>query len=323
MSVPQRTKAVSLRPGKCRSSSQLLQPDQAVANEAESCDTLLSQGIDLWQQLIGKANFSHTPAHAADSQASSMPLPVNAAEPTPDVPLSISPAQSMFSATDQPSHQKLQVKADAKSNMHGVSLQQLLAFVQLMQQHSSGSQTVHPAVNLQTGRTERQNADLDKLARVCSQNKQANMAYMGIGNSRVQQQSLRQWRSVHDRASGVSAHHAGKQQKQQPALIHKWQPRGELSDNEVWYLASFFPCLAFQTSCGGQVHPLSSYSQFGNSLGRVLCNLLSLPLCRAAARARATQHAVCLKSTAAVAGPATILRMLVRLPDHVNQLGRL
>lgn len=228
MSASHRTKALPLRSGRVSSSSQHLQPEQAAADEAESCDVLLSQGINLWQQLIGEASFSHEPAHAAQTHAPTTPVPVNAAKPAPDVTLSFSPAESMCSTTNRPLQHTLQVKAGAKAHMHGVSLQQLLAFVQLVQQQNSGIPAANAAADLQVALTDRQNAVLDKIAQTCSQNKQANMAYVGIGKSRVQQQSLQQPRAVHDRASASLAHHGQKQQEQQPALTHKWQPGGAL-----------------------------------------------------------------------------------------------
>ena len=135
----------------------------------------------------------------------------------------------MCSTSDQPAQQHLlsQHKDGTKSTMHGVSLQQLLAFAQHVQQHSSGTHPVQTAALLQAAPTDCQNAELDKVARFCSQNKLANMAYVGIGNRRVQQQSPLQLKAAPDRdlvrsASPAEAH------CQHPDTINKWQPRGEL-----------------------------------------------------------------------------------------------
>ncbi len=160
----------------------------------------------------------------------------------------------------------------------------------------SGSQTVHPAANVQVALTERQNADLHKLARMCSQNKQANMAYLGIGNSRVQQQSLQSLRAVHERASGLPAHHAQTQQAQQPAPSHKWRPRGELSHSSKSHVVScLLPYLALQPLSRSAAESKTScfMARPGKFFARLSCSLLSQPLCSVAARASSPGIAVC------------------------------
>ena len=223
------TKASTFSSHKKESSCWRLQPEQAAGNKADSCDSLLSEGLDLWQQLMGDVDVSLEAAHAVYSPAPTVPLPANAAKPSLPSPLPVCTAESMCSTTDQPAQPKvhLQLKEVPRSSMHGVSLQQLLSFVQLVQQHSSGSQTVQPAPVLQATLTQRQNAALDRMARMCSQNKQANMAYVGIGNRRVQQQLPLQLRAAHAKASGMSTDHAMTQGRI-PEPTNTWHLRGEL-----------------------------------------------------------------------------------------------
>lgn len=204
-----------------------LQPDAAAANQAESCDTLLCESIDLWRQLIGEEPLSIEAAHAVNSQTPANHSAISAAKPDPDFPLPVHTADSMCSTSDQPASQKLplQLKEGIKSTMHGVSLQQLLAFVQHVQQHSGGGQAVQTAAFLQAALTDRQNAQLDRIARICSQNKLANMAYVGIGNRKFQSQSILQLKAADGRTLGRSAGHA-EAHSQHPDTTKKWQPRG-------------------------------------------------------------------------------------------------
>ena len=201
--------------------SQHVQPHQAAANEADSCDTLLCEGLDLWQQLIGAEPSSIGTAHAVHSQTPTG----NAATPGLGSPLHLH-AESMCSTSDQPAQHKqpVQLKEGKKSTMHGVSLQQLLAFVQHVQQHSRGSQAEQTAALLQAALTDRQRAELDRITRVCSHNRLANMAYVGIGNRRMQQQSPLQLKAPCDKTSSTSACHA-RAPSQRP---HNWQPGGML-----------------------------------------------------------------------------------------------
>lgn len=203
--------------------SQHVQPHQAAANEADSCDTLLCEGLDLWQQLTGEEPSSlgapHTHTHSRTPTGS-------AAIPGLGSPLHVHGAESMCSTSNQPAAQKqpLQRKEGIKSTMHGVSLQQLLAYVQHVQQHSRGSQAEQTAALLQAALTDSRSAELDRITRMCSQNKLANMAYVGIGNRRMQRQSPLQLKAACDKTSGTSACHA-KAPSQRP---HNWQPRGVL-----------------------------------------------------------------------------------------------
>lgn len=202
--------------------SQHLQPHQAAANQADSCDTLLCEGLDLWQQLIGEEPSSIGAAHTMHSQTPSG----SGSAATPGLNSSLHAAESMCSTSDQPAARKqpLQHKGAIKSNMHGVSLQQLLAFVQHVQQHSRGSQAEPTAAFLQAALTDRRSAELDRITRVCSQNKLANMAYVGISNRKMQRQSPLQLKAACDKTSGTSACHA-KPHSKRP---NNWQPRGKL-----------------------------------------------------------------------------------------------
>ena len=201
-----------------------LQPDEAAASQAESCDTLLCECVDLWQQLIGEEPLGKA-VPAVNSQTPTNPSAISAAKPGPNSPSPVHIAESMCSTSDQPAQQKPQLKEGAKSVMHGVSLQQLLAFVQHVQQHSCGGQAVQTPALLQAALTGCQNAQLDRIARICSQNKLANMAYMGIGKRRVQSQSPLQLKAADGRALGRTAGHA-EAHSQHPDTTKKWQPRG-------------------------------------------------------------------------------------------------
>lgn len=200
-----------------------VQPNQAAANQADSYDTLLCEGLDLWQQLIGEEPSSIGAAHTVHSQTPTG----STATPGLSSSLHVRAAESMCSTSDQPAQHKqpVQRREGSKSAMHGVSLHQLLAFVQHVQQHSRGSQAEETAGLLQAALTDRQGAELDRITRVCSQNKLANMAYVGIGNRRMQRQSPLQLIAARDRTSGTSACHA-KAPSQRP---NNWQPRGKPS----------------------------------------------------------------------------------------------
>ena len=224
-----RTKVSPSPPSKKSAGLTCLQLDEAAANQADSCDTLLCESIDQWQQLIGEKPLSIEVAHAMNSQTPAHASASNATKHGSGSPLPVPSAESMYLTSDQPAQQKLpsQLKEGIKSAMHGISLQQLLAFVQHVQQHSCDIQPVPTAAFLQAALTDCQNAELDKIARKCSQNKLANMTYVGIGNKRVQQHLPLQLKSAHGRVSGSSACHP-KAHSQHSYLTKKWQPQGEL-----------------------------------------------------------------------------------------------
>ena len=224
------TKASPTASSKTLAEPTCMQPHQAAAKQADSCDTLLCEGIDLWQQLTGEEPLSIEAKHAVYSRTPANSSPISAAMPCQDSPLPVCIVESMCSTSDQPPQQQLfsQPKDGIKSTMHGVSLQQLLAFVQHVQQHSGGIQPVPTAAFLQAALDDCQNAELDKIAGLCSQNKLANMTYVGIGNRRVQRQSPMQLKAAPDRDLGGSAGYA-EAPCQHPDTVNKWQPRGEPS----------------------------------------------------------------------------------------------
>lgn len=185
-----RTKALALPASRIAGVSQHAGSDDATADKADSSDSLLSESLHLWQQLTGEADLSPGSAHADLTQPPKTPLQVSAGSPSHVVPLTMHTGESINSTANQQILSPQQHKEARKSDAHGVRLQQLLSFVQLVQQHSSGTglaETLATA-SLQTSMSSQQAAELDKIACICSQHKQANMAYKGIGNSRVQQQ---------------------------------------------------------------------------------------------------------------------------------------
>ncbi len=190
-------------------------------NEAESVDSLLSQGFDLWQQLKGGKDADD----AQDSQFGDLERPA-----VVPVPMADSSSSTRVShAKRHPWHQPVQVQ---RSGMHGVSLQQLLSFVQLVQQQSTVISSAGAALPAMGGSSQQQLAELNRLARMCSLNKQANMTYIGIGNRKLHQQPIRQAGT----AMGMQPLQTG---SQADAVVMgpkkgveklRWQPRGEPSD---------------------------------------------------------------------------------------------
>lgn len=200
---------------------QRLRATAMLENEAESVDSLLAQGFDLWQQLTG----GMVADGAQDSQLVDLEQP--AAVP---VPMADSSSLTHVShAKSHPLRQPLQVQ---QSGMHGISLQQLLSFVQLVQQQSTVISPAGKSLPAMEGLSQQQLAELNKLARMCSLNKQANMTYIGIGNRKVHQQPIRQAGT----AMGMQPLQPGSQAdagvvgQQQGVEKLRWQPRGELAD---------------------------------------------------------------------------------------------
>ncbi len=186
-------------------------------NEAESVDSLLSQGFDLWQQLTGGMD-------ADDAQDSQL---VDLEQPDPMADSSGSTRVSH--AKSHPLRQPVRVQ---KSGMHGVSLQQLLSFVQLVQQQSTVISPAGGPLPAMGGLSQQQLAELNRLARMCSLNKQANMTYIGIGNRKVHQQPIRQAGT----AMGMQPLQSGSEAdavvvgQQQGVEKLRWQPRGKPAD---------------------------------------------------------------------------------------------
>ncbi|KAA6426822.1 MAG: hypothetical protein FRX49_03147 [Trebouxia sp. A1-2] len=190
-------------------------------HEAESIDSLLSQGLDLWQQLTGGMD-------ADDAQDSQLVDLERAA--VFSVPMADSSGLTRVSRAERhPLRQPVHVQ---KSGMHGVSLQQLLSFVQLVQQQSTVISPAGEALPAIGGLSQQQLAELNRLARMCSLNKQANMTYIGIGNRKLHQQPIRQAGTAMGTQppwSGTQAH-ADVVGQQQGVEKVSWQPRGELAD---------------------------------------------------------------------------------------------
>ena len=210
-SVLQQPNAPDLHFSRGKTACQQLQPCQLVPDEADSCDSLLSEGFDLWQQLTATAANSLEPSYAKHSP------PDNAASPSFESALPSCGAPHRASIVSNQAMQQKQSKEVRTSNVSGVSLPSLLSFVQLIQQHSSGA-CAAPAAQRSTVDSQH-SAELYNIARICSQNKQANMAYMGIGNMKVHQQPQRQVAA----AACVPAEHALNQQQD---AIHssRWRP---------------------------------------------------------------------------------------------------
>ncbi len=200
---------------------QQLRGTAMLENEAESIDSLLSQGFDLWQQLTGGMDADD----AQDSQLVDLEQP----EVFP-VPMADSSSLTHVShANAQPFRQPVRVQ---KSGMHGVSLQQLLSFAQLVQQQSTVISPGGESLPAMGGLSQQQLAELNRLARMCSLNKQANMTYIGIGNRKLHQQPTRQAGT----AMGMQPLQPGSQAdagvvgQQQGVEKLRWQPRGEPAD---------------------------------------------------------------------------------------------
>ncbi len=208
----------------CHSAASTQQRPRGIAkleNEAESVDNLLSQGFELWQQLTGGMDADD----AQDSQLVDLEQPAAFSVPMADSssPTHVSHAKRHFL------RQPVRVQ---KSGVHGVSLQQLLSFVQLVQQQSTVISPAGGSLPAMGGLSQQQLAELNRLARMCSLNKHANMTYIGIGNRQVHQQATRQAGT----AMGMQPLQTGSQAdagvvgQQQGVEKLRWQPRGELSD---------------------------------------------------------------------------------------------
>lgn len=203
-------------------------PQQQLSNtEGESFDSLLSQGLDLWQQLTGDVDSVHgePPCHMGECDH---PAATHAAKVD----------SSSLTCAVHPKPTQLWQPARVKSSgMHGVTLQQLLSFVQLVQQQNSSSVPAAEAVLLTGAITQQQQAELGRLAHTCSQNRLTNLTYSGIGNRKLHQQLLARPSSPGPRhAPGTHAVTASSQKSvavvvQLPSADRVgWHPRGMTPD---------------------------------------------------------------------------------------------
>ena len=200
--------------------------DEATADKADSSDSLLSESLDLWLQLTGEADLSLESVHAGFTRSPKALLPVHADSLRLSVaPLTVQTGESINSTADQHKVAPQQPKEARRSSARGVTLQQLLSFVQLVQQHSSGTGSVQAAASLQSGLSSQQVAELDKIARICCQNKQANMAYVRIGNTKPQQQLRGQHATALKGPVGTNKSEASASDRQ-GVLTSRWQPQG-------------------------------------------------------------------------------------------------
>ena len=188
-------------------------------NSADSFDTLLSQSIDVWQQLIGGSG-SLAPVHVHDS-----------CQPDAAVAAGVDISSSVLATSTKDPMLGRPAPVD-KSVMHGISLPKLLSFVQLVHQQSSCLSTTVPSAPALGAVSQQQQTELSRLARICSQNKQANMAYVGIGRSKLPQQAVGRSPAAPKQASGlqlVTAEPKGDAaavQMQSIAATDNWQPQG-------------------------------------------------------------------------------------------------
>lgn len=197
-------------------------PISATVPEAEA-DALLMEGLDVWEQLVGYS-FS-TPS----SESSSASPPAASRQAHSDL------SNAVHTRVDDAFRTAhcMQIHAAAgkhdSDKMTGVLLQQLLFFVQLVQQCSSAvaiqvvSQPMHTSAQHDA-------AELDRLARVCSRNKQNNMAYVSIGKSKMYRRPLRAISmNTPDQREGTKvvrqATHSPGQQTMH-AGTRRWRPSG-------------------------------------------------------------------------------------------------
>ena len=234
----------------------LLPHQQAVSsteadNEAESFDSLLSQGLDLWQQLTGEMDFVHGESPCCMGKSDQLVV----------VPAAKVDSSSLTTASHSKPTQLWQPAQLKRSGIHGVTLQQLLSFVQLVQQQSSSNAPAAESVLLTGAATQQQQAELSRLARTCSQNRLTNLTYSGIGNRKLQQQPLVQSRLPGtDHAPGMHAVTADGSQRPVALAVQLsdadrsgWQPRGVTTD-KISYTVHATACL-----CGLHQHSCASH----------------------------------------------------------------
>ncbi len=191
--------------------------------EIGSFDSLLNQSLDVWQQLTGEAENETLPTQAFDFAQPAALFVAKAQK------VNVEGANRV--AAPQLWHPP-QVK---RAGMHGVNLQQLMSFVQLVQQQRKKDTSTAVVAHALGAGSEQPSAELGRLARMCSQNKQANMAYIGIGNQKLYQQSMGHLGAAPDHAAGTQLIMARCQgdaiavQQETSAGQGRWQPRGDTS----------------------------------------------------------------------------------------------
>ena len=186
-------------------------------------DALLMEGLDVWEQLIGAASSD---ADAGLSEGSQYVL-----QKQHHVQHSTA-SHTRVDEAFRTAHSMQSHAAASKQHsgrMAGISLQQLMHFVQLVQQCSSavGIQLLAQPVQ---GLAHQHADELNRLACICSRNKQTNMAYTGIGKPKMCRQPLAVV-SSHD----IRALHSARQgmhsptQKAVHAEVRHWRPSGTLA----------------------------------------------------------------------------------------------
>ena len=114
--------------------------------------------------------------------------------------------------------------------MLGVSLNQLLSFMQIVQQQTSSSGFDPAFVPAFSSLSLQQRIELLRLGQTCSQNKQANMAYVGIGNRK---RPLVQIGHLHNPCQHTPDVQPDSEttpcsaKEQQSPAEHKWRPHGK------------------------------------------------------------------------------------------------
>ena len=200
-------------------------------------DPLLREGLDIWGQLTGSP-CSNSDCSLQDSITGNLPATQQTATQAPAAV--ITAASDRVDEAFRAAHSMQHHAAPRDQHTHrlsgpttGVSLQQLLSFVQLVQQSSSSAALQLAPLPLGDFTMQHQQDELNRLARICSRNKQANMAYAAIGKPKAYRQPLI---AVHANAQGqVQAAPGATQPSFRPMLqpahagVRNWRPAGELS----------------------------------------------------------------------------------------------
>lgn len=191
---------------------------EAASHDADT-DALLKEGLDVWEQLIG-----YSPLDLKDGRTS-VPLDPQASQLSTAAHMRVD--EAFRAAHSMQSHAAASKQRTTK--MTGISMQQLLYFVQLVQQCSS-----IVAIQLLTdpvqSLAQHQAEELDRLARICNRNKQTNMAYTGIGKTRMHRQPLAVISS--NTPDKVTVAHAARQTMRSPVQqgvvsgTKHWRPSG-------------------------------------------------------------------------------------------------
>ena len=161
----------------------------AEAGADADADALLSEGFDIWEQLIG-GSCSTSSSALAENAIPSPSAPQSTPLRSTDAALRVDEA---FRAAHSMQHHATGNTLSPhriSGTTTGVILQQLLHFVQLVQQCSSSTALQLSPLPLGNFAMQHHEDELNRLARICSRNKQANMAYAGIGKPRAHKQTL-------------------------------------------------------------------------------------------------------------------------------------